>query len=209
MRKIRLGRAYGHWRRQRCIFIHVPKVAGTSINRALYGRPLGHFTASEIRTTFPGLSKRCLMFAVVRNPWARTLSAFKFARAGRTDLMGMARPEQYRTPEFETFGRFLRDWLAPRDLSALDFVFRPQMEFISDQDGSFLVDSWGRLENLEGALAIVEKHVGRRIVVPHVNSTSRPAAGDSSYRDHYTDQWMVDLVREKYWRDIKYLDYEY
>ena len=149
------------------------------------------------------------MFAMVRNPWARTLSAFNFAKQGQTDSMGVTHPEQYRVPEFDTFERFLRDWLAPRQLSNLDFIFRPQMEFISDPDGEILVDFWGRLENLDDALGQVGERIGRQIEVTRENVTSHTSTAASSYRSSYTQPWMIDLVREKYSQDIHNLNYEY
>lgn len=37
------------WKATGVIFVHVPKAAGVSVSRALYGRPLGHFRALDIR----------------------------------------------------------------------------------------------------------------------------------------------------------------
>ena len=44
-------------------------------------------------------------------------------------------PEQYRVPEFETFDRFVIQWLARRDLCRLDLAFQPQSLFVCNARG--------------------------------------------------------------------------
>ncbi|GAH07415.1 unnamed protein product, partial [marine sediment metagenome] len=58
---------------------HIPRNGGTSINNALYGRFMGHYTARDVRFWAPDLFGRLPSFAVTRNPWARLLSAYRFA----------------------------------------------------------------------------------------------------------------------------------
>jgi glycosyltransferase involved in cell wall biosynthesis len=72
----------------KCIFIHVPKVAGISINHAIYGITLGHYSVIEIPSKFPNLFSDSFTFALVRNAWDRLLSAYRFTKQGRTEIMG-------------------------------------------------------------------------------------------------------------------------
>ena len=41
------------WKKNNTIFIHIPKAAGVSVNRAIYGKPLGHFYAKDIQKMCP------------------------------------------------------------------------------------------------------------------------------------------------------------
>ena len=203
--KINLYRRYPHWARRDCIFVHVPKVAGTSINKALYGRTLGHYSAQEIRAKFPKLYERCFVFSFVRNPWDRVLSAYRFAVRGRTESMGMRNPSQYQIPEFESFERFLIEWLSRRDITQLDYIFQPQHKFVNDEHGARIVDFVGHFENINSDIAVVEKRLGITIALPRANVTGN----FPEYVSAYKSQEMIDLVAQIYQEDICTLKYEF
>ena len=202
---LNIYRRYPHWKKQGAIFIHVPKVAGTSINKAIYGRTLGHYTAVEIKNKFPNLYNECFVFSFVRNPWSRAVSAYKFAKQGRTESMGVYKPEQYQIPEFETFERFVKEWLALRDINELDYIFQPQVRFLTDSNGEIIVDYVEKLENLANGIAEVEKNLNKKINVGRANSTS--SADD--YRSYYANQDLIDLIYKIYESDIQTFGYEF
>ena len=202
LRKANLYRRYSHWRRAGCVFIHVPKAAGTSINHALYGRTLGHYTALEVRNAFPRLFNNAYVFSVVRNPYDRLLSAYRFARLGRTADMGMYRPERYQTSEFRTFESFVFEWLIKQDMSVVDPVFRAQSEYVTI-DGVLAVDGLFRFESLEEGMTQVQLRLGREL-----NLARRNAAGQSvEYRQLYSRP-VRDVVRELYSQDFATLGYD-
>ncbi|MBZ0329199.1 sulfotransferase family protein [Halomonas sp. ANAO-440] len=201
--KINLYRRYSYWKKSGCIYIHVPKAAGTSLNKAIYGRTLGHYTASEIRSHFPKLFSKAFVFSFVRNPWDRVLSAYRFACIGKTNSMGMYRPEQYKIPEFETFERFLFEWLAKQELHKIDFVFQPQSTFVVDKHGELLTDYVGKVESLEVDIKNVESRLNKKINVGRENTTSN----DSDYRSEYVNDDMVKLVKILYQDDIDRFGY--
>ena len=196
-------RRYPHWKKQGAIFIHVPKVAGTSINKAIYGRTLGHYTALEIKNKFPGLYKDSFVFSFVRNPWSRVVSAYNFAKQGRTESMGVHKPEQYKIPEFESFESFVNDWLTLKDVNNLDYIFQPQVRFLTDSNGCIIVDYFERVENLASGILEVERKLNREIKVGRVNATS----STDEYRNYYTNERLIDLVSEVYKSDIRTFGY--
>lgn len=201
--RINLFRRYAHWKKNGCIYIHIPKAAGTSLNKALYGKTLGHYTASEIKKSFPMLFSQLFVFSFVRNPWDRVLSAYRFAKVGKTDSMGMYRPEQYKIPEFASFESFLFEWLAKQDVNNIDFVFQPQNSFIVDSSGQALTDYVGKVEKLNDDIQYVESKLGRSIKVGRENSTS----AYSDYRKEYVNNDMIALVRSLYSDDIDKFGY--
>lgn len=203
--KLNLYRRFRYWNEQECIFIHVPKVAGTSINHAIYGRTLGHYSAYEIMNKFPRLFDESFTFSLVRNPWDRVLSAYRFAKQGKTESMGVYKPEQYQIPEFNTFESFILNWLAHKNVDELDFVFQTQSRFLIDSRGELLVDYVGKLESINEAINYIESKINRRLIIPHANKVDRKG----SYHDFYTSQEMIDIVKEKYSRDIELFDYKY
>jgi len=75
---------------KKCIFIHIPKTAGTSIeqfirdhgkNNLLFigvrnNRSLQHLTANELKTMMPYIYKKYYKFSIVRNPYDKLLSEY-------------------------------------------------------------------------------------------------------------------------------------
>jgi hypothetical protein len=198
-------RAYPYWQRRGCIFIHVPKAAGTSVNHALYGRTLGHYRAVELRRRFPGLYQKCFVFSLVRNPWDRVLSAYRFAKAGRTETMGVRNPQQYRIPEFDSFERFLHEWLAVRDIGQADFIFQPQHLFVCDASGNSMLNFIGKVETINNDMHQVAERLGRPIEIRHANKTS----DTNTFAKHYHRPEMIDLVGQVYARDIAAFNYDF
>ncbi|HWT11294.1 MAG TPA: sulfotransferase family 2 domain-containing protein [Allosphingosinicella sp.] len=205
-RAILVRRRARYWRRAGIVFIHVPKAAGTSFNEALYGRFMGHPRASDIARWGSAAVRALPSFSVTRNPWDRLLSAYRFARQGggqgETYRAGMWQPERYRVPEFESFERFVTQWLAERDVEKLDGVFQPQWLFLCDRDLKPLVDHVGRLEDLGPTYAFVERHIGRFAPIARANRSGEAL----DYRAFYTPE-TVELVGRIYRKDIETFGY--
>ena len=187
------------------MFIHVPKVAGTSINHALYGRTLGHYSALEIKNKFPTLFNDSFTFSFVRNPWDRLLSAYHFAKQGRTETMGMRNSKQYKIPEFDSFESFVLEWLAHKNVDELDFVFQTQSRFLVDVNGELLPDYIGKLESIDESINYIESKINRKLHISHANKVERKG----TYRSYYISQKMVDIVHDKYRSDINLFEYNF
>src|SRR5262245_8557544 len=72
-------------RQRRLIFIHVPRVAGTSVVHALYETDrIRHHSARSLRAMDPDFFAATESFAVVRDPFDRFASAYSFVRKGGT-----------------------------------------------------------------------------------------------------------------------------
>ncbi|MBV1928444.1 MAG: sulfotransferase family protein [Gammaproteobacteria bacterium] len=202
--KLNIYRRYRYWSKSGCIFIHVPKAAGTSINRAIYGRTLGHYRAAEIEDKFPSLYSDCFTFSFVRNPWDRLYSAYKFAKSGGTESMGVANPRRYRIPEFECFERFVFEWFYKKDLVEEDYIFQPQYSFVCDEGLNLMVDYVGKIESLDKDILFVENKLSRGLDVGYVNATKKGGGIESVY----TSADMIELVRLKYSKDIELFNYD-
>lgn len=65
----------------RCIFIHVPKCAGTSIEKTLGGTQFGgHSTAQSIKKTYKDKWDRYYKFGIVRDPLTRFASGYHYLK---------------------------------------------------------------------------------------------------------------------------------
>jgi hypothetical protein len=196
--------------------IHVPRAAGTSISVQVYGRFIGHFSVQDLDLVAPRDVRSLPRFAVVRNPWDRLVSAWSFARrnpaleANSSDLSQDYEPnvrilngQRYQIPEFETFERFVNDWLLARDLQRLDGVFRPQACFVRNAKGGLPLDFLGRFENLDLTEAWLADVTGSQIRLPHFN-----AASSVDYRSCYTPR-LKNLVGDLYGDDVAAFGYDF
>src|SRR5579863_90564 len=111
-----------------CIFIHVPKTAGTSIARALFDAPVSAVPYLEYERANPSKFRRYFKFCFVRNPWDRLLSAYFHVREH-----GGWGCEKEEVTRYEDFASFIRYGLTPKNVRAWHH-FKPQHYFICDAD---------------------------------------------------------------------------
>jgi hypothetical protein len=75
-----------------CLFVHIPKCAGVAVSRALFGGlGGGHLPVAHYQLMFDAAQyARHFKFAVVRNPYDRLLSAYRFLAGGGTNAVDAA-----------------------------------------------------------------------------------------------------------------------
>jgi hypothetical protein len=193
------------WRESGVIFIHIPRAGGTSVSRAIYGRPLGHLRAADIRRAVPHLFERLPVVAVARNPWDRLASAYKFVVQGGTAEAGVRRRQIYGSRAFRSFSSFVEEWLSAQDLERLDYVFQPQSAYVTDAQGRVIVDFVGRLEAMPAVEAFLAACLGRRVAIDLRNASSRPR----DYREFYRDAGLINRVGDLYRADVDRFGYDY
>ncbi|MEO1205517.1 MAG: sulfotransferase family 2 domain-containing protein [Pseudomonadota bacterium] len=195
----------GLYRSQNTIFIRIPKNATNSICSFLYpGAPEsawpGHASADFCKTVAPDLFETALVFATVRNPKDRFISAFNYYKHSSPV------PEERRLMDeelsfVETFDDFL-SYLAQQPVLQQAKImtwhhFRGQVDFISDRSGAVLVDLLFPVEDPEPGMSVVRKHVRLSGGLPRRNSSrgERPESWPQFLAEHYqADQKLWDLV---------------
>lgn len=127
-----------HWRiedamrRRNLIFVHVPRVAGTSIARALYGsRCTRHHSIRYYKTVAPRFWEAADSFAVLRDPFDRFASSYAFVRGGGTETCRLSDVFVRQTARLRNVDDYL-SFIEDRDDLSLDFVMRPQSWFVCD-----------------------------------------------------------------------------
>ena len=199
----------------RFIFFAIPKTGTHSVRRALRlhlgpqdleqvglfvekrfpfpefaGIQHGHISAREIRPVLGDQAFRSYFkFAFVRNPFDRFVSYCAFM--GREGGAFEAAPRD-----------FMKQVAA--DPGTLDhLLFRPQHEFITDENGRLALDYMGRTEDVQGSFeAICRKLKLPASSVGRVNSSRhRP------YAEYYDDA-LAGTVREIYRRDFELFAYD-
>jgi len=189
--------------RHKCIFVHIPKCAGTSIRESLFGGPGAHRTITGYQSVLsPELFAECFKFTFLRNPWDRLVSAFFFLKNEEMD--GNHRWAKENLSAFEDFDTFVKQWLNRENIWSFVF-FRPQYQFICLEGRQPSVDFIGFYENLAPDFAAVCERIKSSAKLPVENRNSRRAR---DYREYYTDETR-ELVAKVYAEDIEMFGYTF
>jgi hypothetical protein len=185
----------------RCLFVHIPKCAGVSVCRSLFGNlGAGHYPVATLRQVFgEELFNSYFKFSFVRNPWDRLLSAYEFLKRGGFHA-GDARWAGQHLAGYRDFGEFVRAWVTPANVASW-VHFRPQTDFLYLPEGRSGVDFIGRYENLAVDFQRICARLGIEAELQLLNT-----APVRDYRDAY-DSESRRIVDRVYRRDIVDLDY--
>jgi chondroitin 4-sulfotransferase 11 len=202
--------------RYRCIFVHIPKTAGSSVQR-LFGldwhnhKDIGRFARELAPETFA----RYLKFAVIRNPWDRLVSDYNFQhrkRTGRGESRLFAAGagaggskrgfHQWLEAVLDDPFRYApADWGA--DVSPGIHRWSPQLDWISI-GGKIAVDRVLRLEHLRSHVDALRRDLG----LPGGSIPWRRWRAHGHYARYY-DEASRRLVERHYEKDIEAFGYDF
>ena len=206
---------------KRCIFIHIPKCGGTSIENIIWPDTeqrternlwmgfvskyhnkyqtggLQHLLARQVleevgKDVFDSFYK----FVIVRNPWDRIVSQFAYMQM-RPDLMDFIGMNQ--KTEFKHYLDLIQ--------KKQHVQWMPQTEFILGKDGKLLVDMIGHIENFEeDSLKIFNKLglYGAKSKVGHAKRSKR-----KKIDFYYSDLEAIEMVGQIFSSDIEYFGYSF
>ncbi len=196
----------------RMIFFHVPKAAGTSLRRTLYGHAAFHVPPARYMSFDPAAFAQYFKFAFVRNPWSRVFSAYGYLakRVGSASVSPDHRWANAMLAHTPDFGAFVDKLQEPRFCRAVRrYVhFRDQLDWISLPSGrhdppTLCVDFLGRYETLGADFAALRGRLALDVDLPKLK------AGDGAcYREAYTAR-RREIVGEIWHRDVTVLGYRF
>lgn len=188
----------------KCIFIHVPKAAGSSISFSLFGHQVGHRSVKEYYMLSPRKVEDYFVFTFVRNPWSRFYSAYKFLQQGGMTKGDADFSKKYMTgtESVEEFAEKVKSLQLHRSVRHL----MPQHEFLTWDGVNIGVNFIGRFEDLDSDFSKVRKRLGLEEGLRHVNAATETSGND--WRRHYSDE-SKSIIEEIYQRDIYLFGYEF
>ena len=191
----------GYPDRHQCVFIHIPKTAGSSVATALFDCDSRHVRWTEYHLADPRKFSQYFKFAFVRHPWDRVMSAYTFLQQGGMHQQDRAWATR-NLSRYESFEQFVHEWLNEKNVwSWVHFV--PQYYWICDDAMECQMDFVGRVEKIEVDFRAIAQRVRPDATLP-VNNRNRT----DHYSWHYTDA-MRDIVARVYADDIRLFDYRF
>jgi hypothetical protein len=173
-----------------CIFIHQRKCAGMAIIAAfglLPGNPHSHYMNNGVLSPeYAQRPQNYFVFSVVRNPWDRFVSGWKYCDSTRQ--------------------RALRDVLLDPPRTGHDYrhVTRPQADILIDAQGRLATEFLMRYETLQQDFDFVCDRIGKpRIILSWVNVGVR-----EDYHSYFDDESRA-LFERRFARDIETFGYHY
>jgi hypothetical protein len=197
----------------RCLFVHIPKTGGKSVQRFFQSGWQHHKDlARYAKELTPEIFSSYFKFCIVRNPWDRMLSDYIFQKKKRGS-------DELKLFIFKPDGRVrtFHEWLEAvfsdpyryegtkwgAEVSSGIHRWSPQLDWITQQ-GKIGVDYLCRLENLQEGVG----HVARALRLPRHRLPCR----NWNFLWHYSmyyDNAARDLVAEYYASDIEAFGYHF
>jgi len=177
----------------RGIYIHIPKCAGTSIEKTLGGPSFGgHSFATSIRQHYPREWKSYYKFTIVREPLSRFASAYYYLR-NRGVHKALQNDKIHKSKDINDY---VQNWY--RTDNVLHMM--PQVNFICER-GKPIVDVY-KFEELETSW---------RTILMKLNQHYTPLPLMNKSKDYITryDGKSLAILREVYKEDFSLLDYNY
>jgi|TARA_Y100000780_G_C13692535_1_gene420135 hypothetical protein len=185
---------------KKCIFIHIPKAAGTSIGEALFnnGRT-GHYEwryykidKIKFHTYFK--------FAFVRNPYDRLVSSYFYLQQGGKNKSDHEFNDRVLS-KYLDFEDFVLNGLDDKEVSNWGH-FKKQSDFIYDDvSKSIVVDYLGYFENIS------EDYNNLRYKLGGAKLGKANPSNRNAFTEYYTKE-MADKVFTHYNKDFELFNYE-
>lgn len=185
------------------IFIHIPKCAGSSFLNSYLGYQLGHVDISYYQKICPDLCINSFKCAFVRNPIQRFISAYNHLNTcdlwpyhSEVSSLIQGRSKSL-TDLAENIHRF-------PDILSLDW-FRPQYEYITS-DNIVAVDRVFKTESYQEAIQWMKASLNLDFHTTD-SSVNRRAAVGLTYGNQEISAEGISNLRQLYWRDFTLFGY--
>jgi hypothetical protein len=186
----------------KCIFVHIPKSAGVSISKTLFGNyGGGHNSIKDYQSIFPKPTfDRYFKFTFVRHPYTRLQSAYYFLKAGGMNEKDRNWSDTYLS-QIHSFEEFILDHLNQDHI--LDWKhFKPQINYLQDDTEMLNIDFIGRYEGLHKDFDTVCNKIGiPNKNLKHENHTVKKF-------DKALSPYAKQVIFKVYYNDFKYLGYK-
>lgn len=179
----------------KCIFVHINKCGGTTIDHLFTGKFQGHKKAFDYKKLNPNKFNTYFKFAFVRNPWDRVVSFYHYQIKRGWDF--------YPFKETIPFDEFVKNWLISMP-NQTSLNVNPCYDWISDENDNLIIDFVGKIEKMQEDFDLICKKIGME--------KQKLSCKNKSIHKHYTEYYNKetrDIVACRMEKDIKYFGYKF
>ena len=189
--------------KHRCIFVHIPRCAGTSMEISVIGHgdrlETKHLIASTAKEMYKEYWNDYFKFSFVRNPWDRMVSMAKFEYGVRLDhrLDEISFPyyfEQYSPIEIDRRTPSRDDTFSPINNAVYLNILNEDLDFI------------GKFENIQEDWAYVCSQIGK--AEEPLKNDQEHQFKHKPYRVYYRED-TKKIIADAYAKDIDYFNYSF
>ena len=184
-----------------CVFIHIPKCAGSSIKVMLQDLNLLSDIHSKLKDDIQILKNKEIdpriyfIFTVLRNPWDRMVSYYFFYR-------DIAERNEEITKKAKKFD--FKDWVSyiyenPKSFS---FIDDNCLDYLTYKN-KVMVDFTINFHNLSEDIDYLKNILHLKLPTLHVNSSKH-----DFYKDYYSEK-EVEIISKIYKKDIDYFNFDF
>lgn len=193
------------------LFIHIPKVAGTSvINMYNMNENEGHVTSIQYRNNNAIRFKNAFKFAIVRNPWDKFVSCYEYAKMGKSYWHSVDGNSVYGKHidydlvskyKFNDFIKYLKDIEGKFPMKSVNWSY--QYNFVTDTDNNIIVDTLYNYEHLEYMVNDLNSKFNTNHKLPYINKSN-----NDNYKSYYNDE-SIEFINLLYKNDIVLFNYKF
>ena len=200
----------------KCIFVHTPKTAGHSIldafNQSWYIQDAelkekaaflntGYLGGTNALKEYKGKYKDYFKFAVIRNPWDKFISAWRYCANMKVFQSAMS-------DEFKNnFDYILNNLPQSNDVIPHNYkhITLNQYDMLYDKNGICIVDKIIHFENLQSEFDEVCDIIGKpKVKLKKLNTTKR-----MHYKEYFKTQQHLDIFYKNFKKDVDNLGYTF
>ena len=194
---------------EKLIFIHVPKSAGTSVKISLKKftqeqifpgiKNFTHQSFSQIININKTITKNRTSFAVVRNPYERFVSIYRFVNRPFKLMKWFGSKAEEVANNIDTFEKFIELFSMPVNLWQGKNHFTPQFEWVDGVECVFKIDEKDKLN-------FFLKEFGALEPIGHFNRQKIYSGNNKMYKDFY-NQNTKKIISKHFKKDLDIFKY--
>ena len=194
---------------EKLIFIHVPKSAGTSVKISLKKftkeqifpgiKNFTHQSFSQIVNINKTITHNRTSFAVVRNPYERFVSIYRFVNRPIKLKKWFGRKAEEVAYNIDTFEKFIDLFFMPVKLWQGKNHFTPQFEWVDGVDCVFKINEKDKLNSFLKEFGVLEP-------IGHFNKQKNYSGNNKMYKDYY-NQNTKKIISKHFKKDLDFFKY--